>query len=247
MTLLETVTNAMKAWPSSSEIEGGVAVPTQCLYPSNGIVKVFVTGGPNDFRVHDNGGALDEFESYGGTASDAIATLRKKAKEQGLDVTKSGSIYTSVRVEFVQLAGAIGLVANASKEASHALIERFRPTPKRNFREALADILELQYGKLPGKGRVLGVSNTPHKFDYDIELSGQRRLLLDAVVPEATSINAVLTANIDVKQASRENIIQRIVYDDEDEWKSSDLSLLALGATVIPFTRIRQVLERLAA
>jgi hypothetical protein len=50
-----------------------------------------------------------------------------------------------------------------------------------------------------------------------------------------------------VKQAEHDGTIQRIVYDDQDDWKAADLSLLGLGATVIPFTKIRPVLGRLAA
>ena len=247
MTLLATIEAALRTWPKPSEADGAVAVSTDCLYPSNGIIKVFVTGRANEFRVHDNAGALDEFDSSSGFASDAIGTLRIKAREQGLQITNSGCIYTPQSVTFEQLAGAICLVANASKEAAHSLVEKYRPPPKRNFRDELAKILERQFGRLPAKGAIVGSSNKVHKFDYDIELSGRRHLLLDAVVPEPTSINAVLAANIDVRQTGQGHIIQRIVYDDADEWKASDLSLLSIGATVIPFTRVAPALERLMA
>lgn len=247
MTLIETVGNAMMGWPRATSHASGVFVPTHCLYPSNAVVRVCVSGRLNEFRVHDDGGALDEFESSGGVANDAIATIRNKAREQGLGVTRAGLIHTSEAVGLDQVAGAIVLVANASKEAAHLLLEKYRAHPRRNFRQELAGILELKFGRLSSRGPVVGMSNKPHKFDYDIRLSGDRRLLIDAVVPEASSINAVLVSNIDVKQAERSDLIQRIVYDDHDDWKSSDLTLLSLGATVVPYTRIQPALERLAA
>jgi hypothetical protein len=93
---------------------------------------------------------------------------------------------------------------------------------------------------------VVGASTKSHRVDYDIQLNEHRRLLLDTVVPEASSINSVLAANLDIKEAGLPNTLQRIVYDDEEDWKSADLSLLGLGATVIPFTKVRPVLNRLA-
>lgn len=64
---------------------------------------------------------------------------------------------------------------------------------------------------------------------------------------EASSINSVLAANVDVKQAALKDLLQRIVCDDEDDWKAADIGLLGIGATVVPFSRSRPVLERLAA
>ncbi len=40
-------------------------------------------------------------------------------------------------------------------------------------------------------------------------------------------------------------IIQRIVYDDEDDWSPADLNLLQVGAITVPFSRAGEVIERL--
>ncbi len=64
-----------------------VVVPTHCLYPSNGIVRVYVSGGQDEFKVHDGGGALDELEAGGGWTSDDLYIVRNAARAQGLDVT----------------------------------------------------------------------------------------------------------------------------------------------------------------
>jgi hypothetical protein len=67
------------------------------------------------------------------------------------------------------------------------------------------------------------------------------------VSPEASSINAAVVAHLDVKQANVPNVVRRIVYDDEEKWKAEDLSLLSVGAPVVPFSRAREVLKRVAA
>ncbi len=85
-----------------------------------------------------------------------------------------------------------------------------------------------------------------HKFDYETFLPTHQRLLLDTVVPESSSISSVLAANLDVRQADLPKTVQRIVYDDGDNWKYSDLALLGLGAPVIPFTKFRPVLSKFA-
>jgi hypothetical protein len=251
VTLLATVREAISGWPAPLKARDGVTVPTHCLYPSNAIVRVHVSGGITIFRVHDGGGAIDELESSGARNSDDMHIVRSAARAQGLDVTPEGTIISPF-VELPQLVGTIALVANASKEAAHSLISKSRGLPKRDFREALASLIDLErvqgrFVEVAHRRMVVGASNKPHRFDFDIALHGQRRLLLDSVVHEAFSINAVLAANLDVREAELPNTIQRIVYDDEEPWDSADLNLLGLGATVVGMSRLRSVLERVAA
>jgi hypothetical protein len=66
------------------------------------------------------------------------------------------------------------------------------------------------------------------------------------VSPEASSINAAVVAHLDVKRANVPNVVRRIVYDDEEKWKAEDLSLLSVGAPVVPFSRAREVPKRVA-
>jgi hypothetical protein len=166
-----------------------------------------------------------------------------------LEVTPEGTIISPF-IELSQLAGTIVLVANASKEAAHSLISKSRGLPKRDFREALASLIDLErtqgrFVEVLHRRVVVGASNKPHRFDFDIMLSGHRRLLLDAVIREPFSINAVLVANLDVKEAELPSTIQRIVYDDEEKWEAADLNLLGLGATVVGLSHLRPVLERM--
>jgi hypothetical protein len=250
VSLAEDISGALGSWPIPSDRSGAVVVPTHCLYPSNSVVSVYVSGGASEFKVTDGGGALKEFLSGGGQTYEDIAVLKSAARPMGLLVSDAGIIHSPM-LNLEQVLGAIILVANASKEAALTLVSRFTPAPKKNFREMLAKLIdgERVQGRFTdvSKHRVIvGASTKSHKIDYEISFAGQRRLLVDTVVPEASSINAVLAANLDIKQAELPDTVQRIVYDDEEDWKSADLALLNLGATVIPFTKIRPILNRLA-
>ena len=94
---------------------------------------------------------------------------------------------------------------------------------------------------------IIGKSNKPHRFANVISLSDSRRLIVDTVVNEPSSINARVVANLDVAAANDDTISQRIIYDDEENWGASDLNLLQVGALPVPFSRSREVIERVAA
>jgi hypothetical protein len=77
-------------------------------------------------------------------------------------------------------------------------------------------------------------------------LKNDIRLVVDPVINEASSINARVIANLDVRQANYKGLVQRIVYDETDRWKAEDLRLLNVGATATPFGVAREVIARLA-
>ena len=256
---LETIERALSGWPRPRQVGSEIAVPTHCLYPSNGVVRVYVSGGQPVFmsdgkaelKVHDGGGAIDELPAVTNDMNETIRIIRGVARAQGLDVTDNGFI-VSPSVSIMQLPGTIALVANASKESAHLLVEKHRPVSKRDFRESLARVIDVERAKgrfldVAQEKRVGGASTKQHKFDYELLLNGKRRILLDAVMRDPNSINSVLASNIDVKAAELSDTIQRIVYDDEDDLKASDLGLLGLGAIVVPFSKLSLVLNRISA
>jgi hypothetical protein len=50
-----------------------------------------------------------------------------------------------------------------------------------------------------------------------------------------------------VRTANEQGVVQRIIYDDDEGWSASDLNLLQVGAPTVPFSRSREVIERMAA
>ncbi len=248
MTSAWFVRGVMSSWPEIIEDDGRVIVPTHCLYPSNGIVQVFVEGGRDAFRVHDDGRAFDEFNSSGSVPEIPSAALRHIVARQGLAVTSRGVIQSPL-IEAPNLAATISLVANASKEAAHYLIDRFRPVrTARTLEEAVEELLDQQFHHEWTKHLlVVGHSNKQQKFDFSVRLPSQRRLLIKAVKPETSSINAAVVAHLDVRAANLPDTEQRSIYDDAIRWNAADLSLLTVGAPVVALSDARQSLTRLAA
>jgi hypothetical protein len=95
--------------------------------------------------------------------------------------------------------------------------------------------------------KIIGASNKPHKFANVIILGGEKRLIIDPVSKDPTSINARVVANLDVRTARNPNLMQRIVYDDTEKWLASDLNLIQIGAPVVPFSRSEDVIKRIAS
>lgn len=247
VTILETVLERLGDWPKPSLDHGRVIVPTQCLFGSGSIIRVVVEGGARDFRVHDDGAAIDEFSSGGGTHQKAAAALRSHFRDQGIVVGENGAI-SSPPVDPSQLAPTIALIANAAREAEDLLQSRWKPRVKRNFKRLLRELLEAEFPKnVAPEVRVSGSSQKQHVFDFALNTQAGGMVLVDAVHNDQNSISSTVLRNLDVKDAKQIGVLQRIVFDDSEEWRAEDLNLLKLGGTVVPFSHAPEVLHRLAA
>jgi hypothetical protein len=247
MIAIDAVSAALDTWPKASAEAERIRVPTHCFYPSNGVVSVVVENGADTYLVHDDGAALDELDAAAGVVAHPLAVMRAAIHRLGVRVSDAGVIFAPL-ASGNELAASIVIVANASKYAAHRLIDSMAPRPRRHFRLDLERLLEAEFGKntLHRETAISG-AHKPHKFDFVVTIGGQRQLLLDAVTPDASSINAAVVAHLDVKQANVPTVVQRIVYDDEEQWKAEDLSLLSVGAPVVAFSRAREALKRAAA
>lgn len=249
MSIADAVSTAFLEWPSFAEEGHQVHVPTHCLYPSNSSVTVSVAGGVGAFFVHDGWGAIEEVSAAGGAfpPADAAHIVRYVVSGYGLSIDETGLVKAD-RVTADELLTTIMLVANASKDAANELLNRFRPRLRRNIKAELARMLEIHFPKHVIRNQVfVGASNKSHRFDNVVRLSGDKKIILDVVMREASSINAALVAHLDIRNAHIPNIDQRIIYDDQEIWPAADLNLLKIGAPPVPFSRTPEVLERLAA
>src|ERR1700674_4477671 len=123
----EYIRDALAQFAICEDNGESIAVPTQCLYPSNGTVTVFVTGGPNGWVVSDEGRAIQEIMAHGlDVPSNVEPFLRPFAQPQGLRI-KGTKIHTPV-IPADALAGAISLVANASSLAAFHGVYSFNRT-----------------------------------------------------------------------------------------------------------------------
>lgn len=245
MITIEEVTSLLSRMVVASQIEDGIRISTHVLYPSNDAVTVTVRGGTNSFVISDEGGAVGALVSAGVRAVAPDRMIRAQIKNHGLHV-QDGIIY-SPRVPLKAIPAAILLVANGSRSAADWGLSHLRFRPPRNFREDLSSLLNRYFhDNLKHDTPVIGASNKPHKFVHVAYLSGQRRLLIDPVVNDASSINARLVSNLDVRMANDPLIEQLIVFDDRQRWNSSDLKLLELGAPTVAFSHVEPEIRRRA-
>ncbi|MHA1566011.1 MAG: hypothetical protein ACTSX7_11925 [Alphaproteobacteria bacterium] len=243
----EMIVDLLGSMVVASRTEDGVRVSTHVLYPSNGAVSVVVRGGKNEFMVSDDGGAVAELVSSGIVTIMSDPMIKRQIKQQGLRVYDGSIISPMVPLNAVP--AAILLVANASRHiADWGLSHLHFRTPLRNFREDLAELLSRSFHDSHRTDTpIVGKSNKAHKFGHVIYLHQDRQLLIDPVVNDASSINARVVANLDVRMAENPLIQQLIVYDDHVNWKSSDLKLLQVGAPTVGFSHAEQTIKGIAA
>lgn len=221
------------------------AVATQCLYPSNEAVTVFVAGGPRGCIASDNGGAigvLTERGIYPAVGVDAF--LRPFCRGRGLHVS-DGTI-VSPALEPSELPTGIVMVANASAEAARWGVDKLRRKERRNVKKMLFELLTARYSaeRIQSHVHLTGASTRVYPFEHVVSLDG-KRLVVDSVVPEASAINAKTIAHLDLANQHDATFIQRIVYDDEDEWRASDLNLMKMGAPLVALRAFGATLDQM--
>jgi hypothetical protein len=226
------------------EADGAVRITTQCMYPSNGLVRVTVRGGIETVVVSDEGEALGEAFAAGIEIHDPDKLLRAFVKQQGLILSK-GIIHTG-KVPIEGAGVAVLHVANAAKDAASWLYEHNKIKRTRDFRKMLSEFLADVFKEQVAETKIVGASNKSHKFANVISFANGRKLIVDAVANDASSINSRVVANLDIKSSGDRTIEQRIVYDDSERWSAADLNLLKVGATVVPFSRAHEVIRRIA-
>jgi hypothetical protein len=229
------------ALSAAEETEDGLRVTTHCMYPSNGLVRVTLRAGRATVVASDEGEAVGEALSAGIVLRNPDKILRSIVRQQGLDI--HGGVISTPKMPIEAAPLAILLVANAAKEAAQWLYDHQKLKRDRDFRKLLAEFLRKTFDVRVAPTIIVGASNKPHKFAHVISLRDERRLIIDPVQNDPSSVNARVVANLDVKSPK---LIQRIVYDDEEDWSAADLNLLNVGAITIPFSKSPSVIQRVA-
>ena len=245
MSVIEIVTEAVGSWCQPYESAPFVVVPTFHSYPSNACVQVFVEGGSDNFVVSDGGGALQVASTLGLGDLDIEKHLRAAARNGCALVNSSGWIFARGATRD-SLTSYVSTIAECSKAAAVSCARHFKPDAKVSFKREVAEELVLSFHKrLERKVTLIGHSNKPHKFDFGLRGGGDQIIVIDAVTPDANSINSAIVSHLDVTRANLPHVQQRVVYDDRYKWRAADLSLLTVGATPIGFTQAVSSLARL--
>jgi len=228
MSLSHQIREGMLKLQQHRDMGDGVAVVTDCLYPSNGVVEVYVRGSGDRFIVSDDGGALREATVAGADLDKSIGRFARQVAAQGLQLD-----HGVVRSPFLSLEAvpaAIVLVANASKELADRIFQTWRIPRARNFKQLVRSLVRESFAERKVTEEVVvGSSNKPHEFDNVVWLGPGRLLIVDPVLRDPNSINSRVVAHLDVVAANHPGIIQRLIYDDEDHWGADDLCLLQVS------------------
>ncbi|MBF0332931.1 MAG: hypothetical protein HQL40_04675 [Alphaproteobacteria bacterium] len=241
------IAGAVSAWSEPRQVGPYVVVPTFSMYPSNSVVQAYIEGGAGRFVVSDGGGAIDTLLGVGGYKVAGLKLLKDFARLRDLKINTSGWL-CSAPAEKETLTSAISIVSDASRAAAEMLIKHFKPVSHSDFRKEIEASLELRFHESFSKrAHFPGASNKTHTYDYSIRLPNGGTFIIDAVVPDAGSINAAVVAHMDLRAANRDDVRQAIVYNDNQEWKSSDLALLSIGAPTIAYTKFETAMERFLA
>lgn len=247
MSTLDLVNEALSSqWLTPKWVGDEVCVPTVCLYPSGSWVAVYVSAGTNEVAIHDDANAIWEARSAGIRPKNLARTLHHIASKYDLDVMGNGA-FVAAGIPMRELAPCITLVSNASQEAATFLFKKYKVTGARNIREQLTKFLEREFpDRVKHESKIAGKSNKEHKFDHLVSLPHDRRIVVDFASNDASSINAKIVSNYDVRLAERPYLMQRIVYDEEEDWNASDISLLEVGAPVVPYGKLPDALKQLS-
>jgi hypothetical protein len=246
MTNAQLVQDVMASW-SAPKTEGEwIVVPTSLAYPSNRTVRVYLSGGTDAVRAFDGGGAFDELDGAGEYEFDAFKALEKFAAKSGIAVDRRGWLATEP-VSYEMLPSLIPYLAGISVNAAVHLRKRRRKTRLVDLREEVNGVLTQRFEAVRRDAQLLGASNKRHKFDFLVDTRPNQQLVVDAALPDASSINAIVVRQLDVKAAMTPGVSQMIVYDDRDAWRSEDIALLRTGGRPFAFTRLPEALSRVIA
>lgn len=234
-------------WPLCA-FDGSVhTITTHCQLPNGSLVKLQIRRSEDGWIVSDGGAAVDEAAASGIGKPNFGLNVRRALRSKGLHFT-DGRI-ESPKIDRDSLFNAVVIVANTCREIAETLIfvgSRFEnETLELRTRRILVGRFHSWVLKRPVI--INGASDRQHKFDMALDIPGGRKVLVDVVRHQGNSINSSIVSNLDIARLRNPNIIQRIVFDPEEDWKTEEIELLSVGATPVALPSLADSIERIAA
>lgn len=211
----------------------GIYVPTTTLLPGGDLVGVLVSReGDGVFRVSDNGAGREAILDAG--ILNIAAADRRRANEiaalGGLELEGDAFVIRNISAD--QLAAAVIYVADASRAWAQAVLDREARRRERDVSETVQRRLEVVFSpsKVAREVTLLGASSSQHKFDFVVDLPGERRALFEIVTPAPNSISSTHLKFFDL-QREHGDWPREAVVENMADWNSSSLALLNQVAT----------------
>lgn len=236
------VENEVLNWSKPIRSGSHIIVPTNLIYPSSSPAMIHIEGGQSHFMLSDGGGAVAHLHQMGAYHADGISLLEKHVSNTVWRIDGAGWITTREPVERDEFLSSVFELAATSLAASKFLLKKVREKHFSPLKAWLEKDLSAVFGAgLQKKGKLLGTSNKHHTFDF-LGRKSNYTLAIDAVHPEPGDINKTTISHMDIKKTGDTSIKQMIIYDDKEEWKSSDLTLLGFAMPPIPYSIAKQEL-----
>ncbi|QEX16124.1 hypothetical protein FRZ44_14160 [Hypericibacter terrae] len=248
MSALTEIRSALSVFGDFAKTEDGYAVATQHVYPSGSFVTAYIQSAMSEsVIVTDGGGAVDCLSSHGLVIENLKRAFPPSLVTRGLKMTNG--ILLTQPIPVAALPSAIPLLSRASVSIAEHGLKVFRPKRRRDLEQEIFNTLSIFIGRdrILREKRLVGASNRPYTFDFVAPIGDDKQLVVDAVSPEANSMNAKVVSHIDVARAMGDSIQHRLVYDDEDAWDSSDLALLQMAAVTVPLSGLRSEMSRMSS
>lgn len=220
--------------PTCVQVEGGIRLTTDCLYPSSDRVSVFVGERSSGFRVTDGGGAWRSAQRLG-RANESM--FEKACKRYSVNV--ASGIIVAEAPSHDWLNAAVVAVANASAMAAQAALEASIRSEK-SLNSAIYDTLASIYPKHRIARNYEYRGRSGHVWPIDFAVMDQATTLIKSVSQNGNSINSNYATFGDI--GDRPEVAKFSVF--VDELKQDSAALLRQVATLVPYRSLGIAIEQ---
>jgi len=241
----EAVEKASAKLVSVTATNYGCLVTMPCLFPSGARVQLNVDMRNGGYFISDDGKALREIRSSGMDHASPGRYIAAAGRGHGVKYGNGILFLENVSEDLLQTA--FTLVASSAQEAVVRALESFTFPNPRNFRYAFDSFIR---DSLPDKFKQEMVAGKRRVHTLDYVYRGAKLIIADPAQKNKAVINGLFTIHSDIASSlakiSKLISSQIIVYDEQDEWKKSDLELLMdSGAELMEYTFAQTYLPKL--
>ncbi len=224
--MIDSLCADIKEWAVCEELDRLHRFQTMIQMPSGSVLSLTARPHGSQWIVSDSGSAFEEVTSCGCLDVNTNKATRFLEK-RGLKLY-DGRI-ESPPVDKAQLQAAAVAVGNVSKKLAETLLVDLKNKTDEKIQQKTKAILVNRFRNLVSSTPlyVKGSSEKEYKFEIALKLRDSRTLFVDPVRCHQVSINATIARNLDLFQKRDEKILQRIVFDAAEEWKTEQIRQLS--------------------
>lgn len=217
---------------SFKPVHDGHSVRADTIMPSGAVIRVHIQLRGGLLSIHDNGAAFDELARHGGELK-SNAGVKRMLAETNFELMPTGEIFRhGFNPQDVGLG--VALVADASFRAANFMLAHAKVSTGLPLDVRLKNAMLKRYPKGRADFKVDGKARL-QKFDFGLQAENEL-VVLEAVSPDLSSVNAAIVKSLDVKQSADVRARPIMVYDDsQDHWPADAMNLLAMAGERVSF------------